>query len=55
VFVTLGDSSPKWTRCPLGATNVVMSPEKFVLFYPLWRFDSEEPNLILMVVQGGLR
>jgi hypothetical protein len=40
VFITLSDSSPWWTRCPLRATKVVVSLKKFVLPSPLWEFDS---------------
>jgi hypothetical protein len=54
VFVTLWDSSSRRTRSPSGATKVVVSPKKFVLFSPSWGFDSEEPNLILVIVYGGL-
>jgi hypothetical protein len=34
VFVTLGDLSTRWTRCPPGATKVVVSLKKFVLPSP---------------------
>jgi hypothetical protein len=44
VFVTLGDLCLKWTRCPLGATKVVVSLKKFVLPSHSWRFDYEKPN-----------
>jgi hypothetical protein len=44
LFVTLGDLSPRRTRCPPGATKVVVSLEKFVLPSPLWGFDSEKSN-----------
>jgi hypothetical protein len=54
VFVTLGDSSSRQTMCPSGATKVVVRPRKFVLSSPSWRFDSEEPNLILVIIRGGL-
>jgi hypothetical protein len=55
VYVTLGDSSPRRTRYPSGDTKDVVSSEKFVLPSPLWRFDSEELNVFLVIVQGGLR
>jgi hypothetical protein len=54
VFVTLENLSPRWTRCPLGATKVVVSLGKFVLPSPLWWFDSGKLNLILVIVRWGL-
>jgi hypothetical protein len=54
VLVTLRDSSLRWTRYPLGATKIVVSHEMFVLPSPLWGFDSEELDLILVIVRGGL-
>jgi hypothetical protein len=44
VFVTLRDSSPRWTMCHPGATKIVMSLEKFVLLSLLWGFNSEKLN-----------
>jgi hypothetical protein len=44
MFVTLRDLSPRWTRCPPGATKVVVSLGKFVLPSPSWGFPSEKPN-----------
>jgi hypothetical protein len=43
VFVTLGDLSPRQTRCSLGATKAVVSLKKFVLPCP-WGFNSEKSN-----------
>jgi hypothetical protein len=40
MFVTLGDLSPRWTRCSLGVTMVVVNLRKFVLSSPSWGFDS---------------
>jgi hypothetical protein len=40
VFVTLGDLSPRWTRCSLGVTKVVVNLRMFVLPSPSWGFDS---------------
>jgi hypothetical protein len=39
VFVTLGNLSPRQTRCYPGVTKVVVDLEKFVLPSPSWRFD----------------
>jgi hypothetical protein len=44
VFVTLGNLSSRRTRCPPGATKVVVSLRKFVLPSPSWGFDSGKPN-----------
>jgi hypothetical protein len=44
VFVTLGDSFPRRTRCPPIATKVVMSFEKFILPSALWVVDNGKPN-----------
>jgi hypothetical protein len=52
-FVSLGDLSPRWTRCPLGATKVVMSLRKFVWPSPSWGFDSRKQNSILVIVRQG--
>jgi hypothetical protein len=40
VFITLGDSSHKWTRSCLGVTKVVVDLRKLVLPSPSWGFDS---------------
>jgi hypothetical protein len=44
VFVTLGDLSPRRTRCSPGATKVLVGLEKFVLPSLSWGFDSEKLN-----------
>jgi hypothetical protein len=44
VFVTLGDVSPIWTKCSLGATKVVVNLEKIVLPSPPWGFHSGKSN-----------
>jgi hypothetical protein len=54
VFVTLGDLSPRRTRCPLGATKVVVSLRKFGLPSASWGFDSVKLNKLLVIVRWGL-
>jgi hypothetical protein len=54
MFVTLGDLSPRWTRCPPRATKVVVSLKKFVLPPSSWWFDSGKPNLIMVIIWWGL-
>jgi hypothetical protein len=40
VFVTLGDLSPRWTRCCPRVTKVVVDLGKFISPSPSWGFDS---------------
>jgi hypothetical protein len=40
VFITLWDSSPRWTRSCSGVTKVMVDLRKFVLPSPSWGFDS---------------
>jgi hypothetical protein len=47
VFVSLGDLSPRETRCPPGTTKAVVSLRKFVLPSPLWVFKSGKIELDL--------
>jgi hypothetical protein len=51
VFVTLRDSSPRWTRCHSRATKIVMSLRKFVLLSLLCGFNSEKLNYILVIIR----
>jgi hypothetical protein len=44
VFVTLGDLSPRYTRCSPGVIMVVVNLKKFVLPSLSWGFDSGKPN-----------
>jgi hypothetical protein len=55
VFITIGDLSPRRTRCYPGVTKVVMDLRKFILPSPSWRFHSEKQNEILVIIQRGLR